>query len=59
MAARRRVRGGRRRRGLVEAAREAGVGRLVYLSHLGMDRASAYPVLKRRASPESSSARAA
>lgn len=33
-------------RALVEAAREAGVGRLVYLSHLGADRASAYPVLK-------------
>ncbi len=33
-------------RALVEAARAAGVGRLVYLSHLGADRASAYPVLK-------------
>ena len=33
-------------RSLVEAARAAGVGRLVYLSHLGADRASAYPVLK-------------
>jgi uncharacterized protein YbjT (DUF2867 family) len=33
-------------RALVEAAREAGVGRLLYLSHLGADRASAYPVLK-------------
>ena len=33
-------------RALVEAAHEAGVGRLVYLSHLGADRASAYPVLK-------------
>lgn len=33
-------------RALVEAAREAGVNRLVYLSHLGADRASAYPVLK-------------
>jgi NADH dehydrogenase len=33
-------------RALVEAAREAGVGRIVYLSHLGADRASAYPVLK-------------
>lgn len=33
-------------RALVEAAREAGVGRFVYLSHLGADRASAYPVLK-------------
>jgi NADH dehydrogenase len=33
-------------RSLVEAARAAGVGRFVYLSHLGADRASAYPVLK-------------
>jgi len=33
-------------RSLVEAARAAGVARLVYLSHLGADRASAYPVLK-------------
>ena len=33
-------------RALAEAAREAGVSRLFYLSHLGADRASAYPVLK-------------
>lgn len=33
-------------RTLVEAAQDAGVGRLVYLSHLGADRASAYPVQK-------------
>jgi len=33
-------------RTLVEAAREAGVSRILYLSHLGADRASAYPVLK-------------
>jgi NADH dehydrogenase len=33
-------------RSLVEAAKAAGVGRLIYLSHLGADRASAYPVLK-------------
>ncbi len=33
-------------RTLVEAAREAGVSRIIYLSHLGADRASAYPVLK-------------
>lgn len=33
-------------RALVEAAREAGVRRFVYVSHLGADRASAYPVLK-------------
>ena len=31
---------------LVEAAKDAGVGRIIYLSHLGADRASAYPVLK-------------
>lgn len=33
-------------RTLMEAAKEAGVGRVLYLSHLGADRASAYPVLK-------------
>jgi NADH dehydrogenase len=33
-------------RALVAAAREAGVSRIIYLSHLGADRASAYPVLK-------------
>ncbi|MCC6187454.1 MAG: NAD(P)H-binding protein [Anaerolineales bacterium] len=33
-------------RGVAEAARAAGVKRLIYLSHLGADRASAYPVLK-------------
>ncbi len=33
-------------RQLLEAARLAGVERFVYLSHLGADRASAYPVLK-------------
>lgn len=33
-------------RALLEAAREAGVQRLIYLSHLGADRASAYPALK-------------
>ena len=31
---------------VVEAARASGVQRFVYLSHLGSDRASAYPVLK-------------
>jgi len=31
---------------VAEAARAAGVQRLIYLSHLGADRASAYPVLK-------------
>jgi len=31
---------------LVEAARDAGVSRLIYLSHLGADRASGYAVLK-------------
>lgn len=33
-------------RALVEAAQAAGVSRFLYLSHLGADRASAYPVLK-------------
>src|SRR5262245_30071829 len=33
-------------RALIEAAQAAGVSRLLYLSHLGADRASAYPVLK-------------
>ena len=34
------------------AAREAGVQRLFFLSHLGADRASAYPVLKAKAIAE-------
>lgn len=33
-------------RTLVQAAAEAGVQRIIYLSHLGADRASAFPVLK-------------
>lgn len=33
-------------RALVDTALDAGVSRLFYLSHLGADRASAYPVLK-------------
>jgi NADH dehydrogenase len=33
-------------RSIAQIASEAGVGRLVYLSHLGADRASAYPILK-------------
>ena len=33
-------------RNLVEAAADAGVGRFIYLSHLGAARASAYPVFK-------------
>ena len=33
-------------RALMEAAQAAGVSRILYLSHLGADRASAYPVLK-------------
>ena len=33
-------------RAVVEAAEDAGVKRIFYLSHLGADRASAYPVLK-------------
>jgi NADH dehydrogenase len=35
-------------RNLLEAAEDAGVKRLVYLSHLDADRASAYPMLKAR-----------
>jgi uncharacterized protein YbjT (DUF2867 family) len=31
---------------VAQAALDAGAGRLIYLSHLGADRASAYPVLK-------------
>lgn len=31
---------------IVEAASQAGISRLIYLSHLGADRASAYPLLK-------------
>ncbi len=33
-------------RALVDAAREAGVSRFLFLSHLGADRAAGYPVLK-------------
>jgi NADH dehydrogenase len=33
-------------RAVAEAAHDAGVGRIIFLSHLGADRASAYPVLK-------------
>jgi NADH dehydrogenase len=36
-------------RTLVEAASEAGVRRLIFLSHLGADRSSAYPVLQAKA----------
>jgi uncharacterized protein YbjT (DUF2867 family) len=39
-------------RTLVEAAEDAGVKRLFYISHLGADRASAYPVLKAKAIAE-------
>jgi len=35
-----------------EAAADAGVGRIFFLSHLGADRASAYPVLKAKAIAE-------
>jgi nucleoside-diphosphate-sugar epimerase len=38
---------------VVEAAAEVGVSRLFYLSHLGADRASAYPILKAKAIAES------
>ena len=37
---------------LVEAAQESGVKRLFYLSHLGADRASAYPVMTAKAIAE-------
>ncbi len=33
-------------RNLAQACKEAGVGRFIYLSHIGADRASAYPVHK-------------
>jgi len=39
-------------RTLVEAASEGGVQRLLFLSHLGADRASAYPVLQAKALAE-------
>jgi uncharacterized protein YbjT (DUF2867 family) len=39
-------------RAVVNAAADAGVTRLVYVSHLGADRASAYPVLKAKAIAE-------
>ncbi len=39
-------------RQVVLAAKEAGVSRFFYLSHLGADRASAYPVLKAKAIAE-------
>lgn len=39
-------------RAVVEAAVDAGVKRIFYVSHLGADRASAYPVLKAKAIAE-------
>jgi len=39
-------------RTVVEAAQDAGVKRIFYISHLGADRASAYPVLKVKAIAE-------
>jgi uncharacterized protein YbjT (DUF2867 family) len=39
-------------RAIVEAASDAGVQRIYYISHLGADRASAYPVLKVKAIAE-------
>ena len=39
-------------RAIVEAASDAGVERIFYVSHLGADRASAYPVLKAKAIAE-------
>lgn len=37
---------------VVNAAKDAGVGRIFFLSHLGADRASAYPVFKAKAIAE-------
>jgi uncharacterized protein YbjT (DUF2867 family) len=37
---------------VANAAAEAGVGRIIYVSHLGADRASAYPTLKAKAIAE-------
>ncbi|MEW5870112.1 MAG: NAD(P)H-binding protein [Chloroflexota bacterium] len=39
-------------RAVVEAAQDAGARRIFYVSHLGADRASAYPVLKAKAIAE-------
>lgn len=39
---------------LVQAAKDAGVSRIFYVSHLGADRASAYPLLKAKAIAEES-----
>ena len=39
---------------LVEAARQAGVSRLIYISHLGAEPSSAYPALRAKALAESS-----
>lgn len=39
-------------RSLTSAAKEAGIDRLVYLSHLGADKASAFPVFKAKAIAE-------
>ncbi|MCI0520284.1 MAG: NAD(P)H-binding protein [Chloroflexi bacterium] len=39
-------------RAVAQAAADAGVGRFFYLSHLGADRASAFPVLKAKAIAE-------
>jgi NADH dehydrogenase len=41
-------------RNLVQAAQESGVKRFIYLSHLGADRASAYPVMTAKAIAEDS-----
>jgi uncharacterized protein YbjT (DUF2867 family) len=38
---------------ITRAAREAGLERLIYISHLGADRASAYPVMKAKGQAES------
>ena len=39
---------------LTSAAKEAGIDRFIYLSHLGADKASAFPVLKAKAIAEKS-----
>jgi NADH dehydrogenase len=41
-------------RNMVQAAEESGVERFVYLSHLGADRASAYPIMTAKAIAEDS-----
>ena len=42
-------------RTLIEVAKQAGVSRIIYLSHLGADRASAFPVMIKSTSPSGGS----